>query len=140
MTNKEKTPDTKLLADIIEFFQDAFNESFAQDTCYPPSQQQWTAENPSFGHCAVAALIAQDFFGGEIIGCSHHHHYWLRWNGMDIDFTRGQFPSGTKFCIDSRPTREELLDAPRAKKAKTRERYELLKERFWDNMAKSGRG
>jgi hypothetical protein len=123
---------------MIKIFQENFDEVFARDTCYPPSQKDWTPENPSFGHCAVAVLIAQDYFsGGEIVGCRHHHHYWYKLNGKDMDFTRGQFPEGTEFCIDSHPTREELLDAPRAVEAKTRKRYELLKKRFWENMAKS---
>ncbi|HWY20742.1 MAG TPA: hypothetical protein VNX26_05935 [Candidatus Acidoferrum sp.] len=55
---------------------------------------RWSPGVPSFGQCAVTALIVQDLFGGElrrslIAGGSH---YWNRLpSGEEIDLTSDQF-------------------------------------------------
>lgn len=43
--------------------------------------------------------------------------------------TREQFPENTEFSIDMIRSRESLLVGDRALKARTKERYELLKKR-----------
>ena len=55
----------------------------------------WTAKRPSFGQCAVTALIVYDRFGGEILRTVNEDvlHYWNRVDGIDIDLTRDQFDS-----------------------------------------------
>jgi hypothetical protein len=109
----------------------ALKKSWHRETCYPPIQEQWTKENPAFGQCAVTALIVQDFFGGELIFCSHQNHFWNRLlDGKEIDLTRGRFPKGTKLCIDQVFQRHEILQGEAAEKAKTEERYISLLNEF----------
>jgi hypothetical protein len=108
----------------------------AADTSADPAG--WTTDNPLWGHCAVAALLAQDYFGGELVrGDLANHpkyaylrsHYWNRLpDGQDIDFTSSQYTdlSCTELTSEVRD-RNRMLAYPDTKK-----RYELLKERFED--------
>jgi hypothetical protein len=88
----------------------------------------WSASCPSWGQCAVTALIVQDIFGGslmraEVDGISH---YWNKLpTGEQIDLTRDQFAT---FRIDGPPeerSREYVLS-----NLDTLCRYELLKSRL----------
>jgi len=76
-------------------------KSCREDTAYKPDS--WSATNPLFGHCAVIALIAEDFFGGKIKrgifpkewqkGFHSKFHYWNELEGgLIADFSQGQFP------------------------------------------------
>ena len=60
----------------------------------------WSSINPTWGHCAVVAVLAQAIFGGEILRASlletefsfMRSHYWNRLpNGKEYDFTADQF-------------------------------------------------
>jgi hypothetical protein len=89
----------------------------------------WTPENPSWGQCAVTALVIQDLLGGElrrstVKGVSH---YWNRLpDGSDLDLTLKQFGWGA--VIDAPAVtreRDYVLSFP-----ETVRRYELLRERM----------
>ena len=100
----------------------------------------WSRDNPAWGQCAITALIAQDFLGGEIlrIDLSTHKdpkisamrsHYFNRINGNEVDFTRWQFSADyNEFNLvlaSQTPeirTREYLLG-----NQSTRDRYLLLR-------------
>lgn len=96
----------------------------------------WTKENPLWGHCAVVAVLVQDYFGGRILKGSlkeHEKYAYLRshfWNelpdGEQVDFTAEQYPdlSFTELVPEER-TRENILSHESAT-----ERYQLLKQRF----------
>src|SRR5947207_1939367 len=66
------------------------------DTSADPAH--WSPTNPSWGQCAVTALIVQDLFGGDLLRCSVSpggSHYLNRTeSGQEIDLTRSQFKSG----------------------------------------------
>lgn len=96
---------------------------------------RWTRENPLHGNCAVAALLAQDLFGGVILRASLENtefahmrsHYVNRSpDGQITDFTAAQFgdknPQNLEFAQRSR---EQLLQ-----NESTSRRYKLLKEKF----------
>ena len=53
----------------------------------------WTPDRPSFGQCAVTAMIVHDRFGGEMFRTVNEGviHYWNRVDDIDIDLTRDQF-------------------------------------------------
>src|SRR3989344_4637066 len=61
----------------------------------------WTPENPLYGHCAVVALLVQEEFGGKLLRASLENvggyeqmrsHYWnLLPIGAEVDLTAGQF-------------------------------------------------
>lgn len=119
--------------------QQDFLEKLAQacqvDTSADPDG--WTVDNPLWGHCAVAAVLAQEYFGGRIRKASlqdHPKYAYLRshfWNelpdGTQIDVTAAQYPDllFTELSDPQERTPENILSHPGA-----RERYELLKKRF----------
>ena len=81
--------------------QAAFDASFALDTCSEDDLPFWTVDNPSRGHCAVAALTLHDLIGGDLLlaiverdDVQVGYHYWNRLAGVDIDLTRDQFIPG----------------------------------------------
>lgn len=96
----------------------------------------WTPENPLWGHCAVASVLAQDFFGGELVRYSletvkgyeylKSHYANLLPNGEIVDFTISQYPKNiVEGLAYELRTRERVLSYP-----DTLRRYELLKSRF----------
>jgi len=96
----------------------------------------WTSHNPLWGHCAVIALVAQDYFGGTLVRCSlssvpelayMRSHYWNQLpSGEEIDFTRKQFNKTQLIpSVGEIRDREYVLSFPDTKK-----RYEILSERI----------
>ncbi len=92
----------------------------------------WTPENPTWGHCAVASLLAQNLFGGELLRISLKDtefaaggsHYYNRFpDGATTDTTVAQF-SG-RLPVHTIPaetrTREYVIGG-----ADTRQRYANL--------------
>ena len=115
---------------ILKNLEDAIKSSWGKDTCYPASANEWTKKNPAFGQCAVTAIVVQDYLGGEILSCKSLHHYYNQLpNFTIIDLTKSQFPDGTLIKSDGPATRNYLLNGESAERAKTRERYEILKKR-----------
>ncbi len=121
-------------------------QSFCKDTSFTPDK--WAPENPTYGHCAVAVLIAQDILGGEIRRgllpkewaekLGYRSHYWnvgLEAKPNYFDITAEQFPKDFPYddfingMFEENPDladkREYLLSNPETKK-----RYKILKERF----------
>jgi len=94
--------------------------------------EHWTPENPLWGHCAVASLIAQNFFGGTIVCVSLEHlpqyaymrsHYFNKLpDGAWLDLTRRQFPEGLRITTTPQERTREYILADQ----KTKKRYELL--------------
>jgi len=50
-------------------------------------------------------------------------------DGEIVDLTKDQFSEETVICLDQVLDRNDALNNPRAKRAKTNERYQLLKSR-----------
>lgn len=103
----------------------------------------WTPENPTWGHCAVVALVAQNLFGGEIVRApldrvpafAHmRSHYWNFIDGNHHDFTIGQFKGGLAEAslIGTRRARHELLEH-----LETKRRYKELAYRFASKVTPS---
>lgn len=116
-------------------FLDLIKKSARKETSFDP--ENWNEDNPLWGHCAVVSLLAQDYFGGELIRGSLKDnpeysylksHFWNKLSDTDeIDFTAEQFPIRPNFTeIGIRP-REHVLNH-----LDTKRRYELLKESFND--------
>ena len=111
---------------------DNIKESWDSETCYPDLANKWSKANPSLGQCAVTALLVQDLIGGEIYCDKSKHHYYNYepiYRGL-IDLTEDQFDTPVNHDYTFQTSREYLLHSEGAKKAKTLERYELLKERY----------
>jgi hypothetical protein len=117
-----------------------FNKIWSAETSASPSD--WTAENPSWGQCAVTALLVQDILGGEIVWAEAEladgrkiSHYKNLVDGREIDFTNQQFPPETTIPVGVpktktySSTRDYVLSYE-----PTRKRYELLKSRLMETL------
>ena len=76
----------------------AFRSAFSVDLCAEDDLPFWSEDNPSRGHCAIAALTINDLFGGDLLvaevfrdGHKTGYHCWNRLSGLDVDLTRDQF-------------------------------------------------
>jgi len=103
-------------------------------TASPGCAAAWSAQNPSWGQCAVTALLVQDILGGGLVrtvvdGFGSHYYNRLP-DGRELDLTRSQFPAGTVVPAGEQIDREYVLNSPGAVGARTAERYRLLKSRF----------
>lgn len=116
----------------------ALKESWCKETCYAPDENKWNQDNPAFGQCAVTSVIVYDYFGGKICYCKHQKHYWNVIDNKEIDLTRSQFPEGTEICCDEIRDRNYILFNEKAKKAKTFERYVLLKTKIEEKLGQKG--
>ena len=87
----------------------------------------WSPANPSFGQCAVTALVIQDHVGGELLRAAVDGvpHYWNRLpDGREIDLTRSQFGRSALNLLGETRSRQHVLSFP-----STVDRYQLLKAR-----------
>ena len=107
------------------------SKAWCKSTCYSPVKEGWTKSNPSFGQCAVTALLVHDLIGGKIYYNKELHHYYnITDSGGLIDLTNKQFGCGVCYTHDLEADVESLLHGEASEKAKTRKRYEKLKKRF----------
>lgn len=136
LINKERKMEVGITAQQLkELLPSICDRETSQDP------DRWTSENPLWGHCAVASLIAQNLFGGELLrvpltevpGFGHmRSHYWNRLaDGSVEDFTRPQFgkqyPVGLK--AETRD-RSYVLSFP-----ETAKRYKLLAFRLAKSLS-----
>lgn len=119
-------------------FQEIINKIYSSDTSSNP--QNWTAENPAMGHCAVVSLLAQDYFGGvllrkslqDAVGFENMRSHYLNKlpDGKEIDFTIDQFQGKLPENVPTQERdREEVISYP-----DTKRRYDILKSRFIENL------
>lgn len=113
----------------------AFAAAFAVELCAEDDLPFWSPENPSRGHCAIAALTLNDLLGGEMLlatvtrdGVEVGYHYWNRFAGVDVDLTRGQFLPGE--VVNS----PEAVVRPRGRPARYAEQYDLFRARVGESL------
>jgi hypothetical protein len=115
---------------------EALDISWSRDTCYTPQQENWSEANKALGQCAVTVLVVHDRYGGTFAYDQSNDHYWNIFpDGSHHDFSRKQFPEGTVFSVTTTKQREDLLTTPGAIKAKTRERYLLLRDQVKKSLS-----
>ena len=104
-------------------------QAWCAATAHPSYQKDWSEDNPSYGQCAVTALLMQDIIGGEIYECkvnNKRHYVNVGTEGGLFDYTSAQFGEGQIVYTDMKPrTRQSLLKCKSVK-----ERYALLKARW----------
>lgn len=99
------------------------NSLYSKETCYPGCRNQWNDDNKTLGHCAIVALIINDYFGGYICKIKVDYHYFNLIDGEIVDLTSGQFKNNNISYSDYIiKTREDVLMDEDTKK-----RYEILK-------------
>lgn len=114
----------------LQHLRDALQVSWNADTCAEWERDRWNSCLPAFGQCAVTALVVQDMFGGKIVKDPDNDHYWNIFDdGAECDLTREQFAEGITLQAKEERTREYMLTSERSIKAKTPDRYNILRER-----------
>ena len=110
---------------------EALSHVWCAETCAPRMRTDWTQENMTLGQCSVTSFLAQDIFGGEVLGVlleDGNWHCFNRVGDLMFDLTSEQFPEGElDYSVYSEQSRETHF----AKEEK-RQRYELLKEKLRD--------
>jgi hypothetical protein len=99
---------------------------WSQETSSDP--EHWSSDNPSWGQCAVTALIVQDKFAGELLRTmvGNISHYWNELpGGEEVDLTRQQFGAKAEVGRGELRSRDYVLGFP-----DTAHRYRLLRERL----------
>ncbi|MEV0027715.1 hypothetical protein [Nocardia sp. NPDC050793] len=128
----------------LETLKRALRKSWSADTSSAPD---WTEANIAKGQCAVTACVVQDYLGGDILntvatlpGNKTISHYFNVVDGQTIDLTREQFPEGTTFTPPkAKPGRYSSTREYCLSHESTRLRYELLRSRVADFVARSMR-
>lgn len=100
---------------------------WSKETAYPSCQADWVKDDPSYGQCAITAMLVYDMFGGTIhrIRVSGGGtHYFNKIDGHYIDLTREQFDL---YNIPVQYEPNETMDRKYCgKNADTQTRYRLL--------------
>lgn len=115
----------------IDELHSILRKAYDKDTAYPNCQSEWNKYNPTYGQCAVTALVVQNYFGGKIYKCNTISHYFNIINGKVVDLTAEQFD----FKLDYNDSVEKQ---PNLLKAQTKQRFELLKNRV-ENLKKDNK-
>src|SRR3989344_3738326 len=113
----------------------------------------WTPENPTWGHCAVATMVAQDMFGGKIMRASLENtafakmrsHYFVRFDetkgdALVLDPTDAQFrpsldPDDKSFFFQLYQHSESRTLEYLWSDERTRDRYKALMYRLAKHLA-----
>lgn len=69
-------------------------QSWKAETAYKSCQNEWVSTDPSYGQCAITAMLVYDMFGGSIHRIrvdGGGTHYFNRIDGHYVDLTREQF-------------------------------------------------
>lgn len=108
---------------------------WARETAYPSCQAEWVASDPSYGQCAITAMLVHDMFGASIYklrNSSGGTHYFNNFDGAWVDLTREQFD------LYDLPVPYELgQEVPRKFCGRNRDtlaRYRLLQRRIMDYL------
>ena len=106
----------------------AIYNSCSKETCYYSVKDNWNKDNPLFGHCTIASLIVNDYFGGKIMKASlkgySYTHYYNEIEGKIVDSTIEQFKIEPIFEDVKEKDRIEILI-----NEDTKSRYETLKNK-----------
>lgn len=122
------------LGDLYEILR----KCWSKDTAYPSCQADWVPDDPTYGQCAVTAMLVCDLFGGTIHKIrvdGGGTHYFNKINGHYIDLTREQFDL---YNIPVANEPNETVDRQYCgKNPDTNRRYKLLVERITEYLAKA---
>lgn len=113
----------------------AFQSSFSVDLCAEDDLPCWTTDDPSRGHCAIAALTLNDLLGGDLLvaevyrdGNKTGYHYWNRLAGLDVDLTRDQF-------LDNEVVGEpDVVERPAGRPTHYAEEYDTFRARVFASL------
>ena len=102
-------------------------QAWKADTAYRSCQSEWVSNDPSYGQCAITAMLVHDMFGGTIHRIrvdGGGTHYFNKINGQYVDLTREQFDL-YDLPVAYEPN-EEMKREYCGKNPDTKERYKQL--------------
>ena len=114
----------------LETLDDLFNillECWAKETAYPSCQAEWVPNDPTYGQCAITAMLVYDMFGGSIHRIrvdGGGTHYFNKLDGHYIDLTINQFDL-YNIPVEYEPN-EEMDRKYCGKNKDTQNRYDIL--------------
>lgn len=124
---KEGDPRLSTLGDLYAILRKAW----CKETAYPPCRADWVSSDPSYGQCAITAMLVYDMFGGSIHRIrvdGGGTHYFNKIDGHYIDLTVEQFDL-YNIAVSYEPN-EEMPRRFCGKNADTAKRYKLLIDRI----------
>lgn len=97
--------------------------SFSIETCHHSYCKKWSKENPTAGHCAIASLVIQEKYGGDLakVKVGSSTHYFNIIDDKIIDVTSEQFKKQIVYDNYVICDRNKML-----KNIDTKSRYEKL--------------
>lgn len=130
---RKKQGNSKL--ETIDDLYNILRECWCKDTAYPSCQAEWVPNDPSFGQCAITAMLVYDMFGGTIHRIRVNGggtHYFNKINGQYLDLTIEQFDL-YNIPVNYEPN-EEMDRKYCGKNADTQKRFELLIKRITERV------
>ncbi|MEO5646690.1 MAG: hypothetical protein ABIO57_00460 [Candidatus Paceibacterota bacterium] len=97
--------------------------------------ENWTPQNPTYGHCAIVSVLALEYFGGTIVKVSLKNtpfenlksHFFNIIDGEEADFTIQQFNNDSVY--QDMPRKEQFPEEIMSYSG-TQERYNILKSKY----------
>lgn len=106
---------------------DVLLHCWSRETAYPSCQSEWVSNDPTYGQCAITAMLVCDMFGGTIHRIRVNGggtHYFNKIDGHYLDLTRQQFDL-YNIPVEYEPN--DLMDRQYCgKNPSTDKRYKLL--------------
>lgn len=99
-------------------------------SCTPRLRDRFAPDNPTLGQCAITSFLAQDIFGGKVLGIPRpggNFHCYNVSSDCVYDLTSEQFGNERLVYQDSDPVQLREVHFLREEK---RQRYEFLKEKL----------
>ena len=131
--NRQKAGNNKLRT--LDDLYNILRKSWSRETAHPSCHAEWTDNDPSFGQCAITAMLVADMFGGTIHRIRFKNgstHYFNCIDGHYVDLTREQFDLYDE-TVEYEPN-EKMSREYCGKNANTKARYDLLIKRVLDNL------
>lgn len=123
---KRLKPGNPKLETLDDLF-DILRVSWSKETAHPSCQAEWVPNDPSYGQCAITAMLVYDMFGGSIHRIrvdGGGTHYFNKIDGHYIDLTVDQFDL-YNIPVQYEPN-EEMDRKYCGKNADTQKRFDLL--------------
>ena len=105
---------------------DLLNDIWCIETCAPRLRESWSEENRTLGQCSITAFLAQDIFGGKVLGIKREGGNFHCFNAVGecvFDLTSEQFGDEV---LDYSVYKEQPREV-HFMKVEKRLRYEYLK-------------
>lgn len=127
---KRKKPSNAKIQTLDDLYS-ILRESWCKETAYPLCQADWVPNDPTYGQCAVTAMLVHDMFGGTIHRIRVEGggtHYFNKIDEHYIDLTVEQFDL-YNIPVNYEPN-EEMERKYCGKNQDTQKRFNLLVKRI----------